>query len=97
MTLTSLSTLLRAKYQAEPGVPTGLAFADLERTYYQVRSGLPVNQRTPKTDYMHELFNNLALAEGDAEYRQRQMFILESAAIENDGWQDAARIWALTP
>jgi len=97
MPLTSLSTLLRAKYQAEPGVPTGLAFADLERTYYQVRSGLAANPRTPKGDYMHELFDNLTLAEGDLEYRQRQMFILESSSTEDDGWLDAARIWALTP
>lgn len=97
MSLTSLSALFRAKYQAYPGVPTGLTFDDLERTYFQVRSGLAANPRTPKVDYMHTLFDNLSIEPGEPEYRQRKMFILESGATEEEGWLDAARIWAQTP
>ena len=97
MPVTSLSDKLRVKYEAEPGVDTGQPFADLERQYFQVRSGLPANPNTPKSEYMHKLFDDLALPEGRLDYRQRHMFILESAATNADGWQDAAHIWADTP
>lgn len=97
MPATSLSAELREKYEAEPGVPAGLAFDELERKYFQVRSGLPDDPATPKADYMHELFDNLGIEYGNLDYRQRKMFILESAATEDDGWQDAAHIWANTP
>ena len=96
MGATSINALLRVKYEALGGVPSGLSFSELERRYFQVRSGASLESDTGTSFYQHTVFDNLSIAEGGLIDRWRAMFVLESAATADMSWEDAAQIWATT-
>ena len=97
MPLTPLNVLLRDKYEALIGVDIDRSFETTKREYFISRSGVGSDHNTPTSFYMNTTFDNLTLEEGYLDYRERKMFIDESAATEDLEWEDAARIWAETP
>lgn len=91
-----LGAILREKYELLIGADPKRSFDTTKRQYFIQRSGALADPSTPTTFYMHTTFDNLSLPEAHLDARERLMFIAESAATTDDGWEDAARIWGLT-
>lgn len=92
----SIDSLMLTKYRALPGVTPGLSFSATEREYYFIRSG-SADAALSTNAYMNLFFDAQGYDKGATDVRQRLQFIDESAATPAMSWQDAARIWSLTP